>query len=87
MTVGVTPVQGDLWRSTVEFCADRVSEDSIYAVLYRECHDLFPDEMFTDLFTGRGRRSVPPLIVAVVMVLQRVEGWGVSRIPDRSSSG
>ena len=35
---------------------------------------LFPDEMFADLFTDVGRRSVPPMIVAVVMVLQRIEG-------------
>ncbi len=30
--------------------------------------------MFADLFTDVGRRSVPPMIVAVVMVLQRIEG-------------
>jgi hypothetical protein len=30
--------------------------------------------MFADLFTEVGRRSVPPMIVAVVMVLQRIEG-------------
>jgi len=32
------------------------------------------DEMFADLFTEVGRRSVPPMIVAVVMVGQRIEG-------------
>jgi hypothetical protein len=45
-------------------------------VLHRECFTLFPDEMFGDLFTDVGRRSVPPMIVAVVMVLQRIEGLG-----------
>ena len=30
--------------------------------------------MFADLFCDIGRRSVPPMIVAVVMVLQRLEG-------------
>jgi IS5 family transposase len=35
---------------------------------------LFPDELFNDLFADVGRRSVPPLVVAVVMVLQRLEG-------------
>jgi transposase-like protein DUF772 len=35
---------------------------------------LFPGEMFADLFMDVGRRSVPPTIVAVVMVLQRLEG-------------
>jgi hypothetical protein len=74
MTLGVAPKQGDLLRSTVSYCEGRVSPDSIYAVLHRECFTLFPDEMFADLFTDVGRRSVPPMIVAVVMVLQRFEG-------------
>ena len=74
MTLGRTPTQGDLLRSTVQFCAGRVAEDSIYSVLHRECFSLFPDEMFADLFTDVGRRSVPPMIVSVVMVLQRIEG-------------
>jgi hypothetical protein len=74
VTLGRTPVQADLLRSTVSFCEDRVSPDSIYGVLHRECFSLFPDEMFADLFTDVGRRCVPPMIVAVVMVLQRIEG-------------
>ena len=60
-------------RSTVSYCEGRVGPDSIYAVLHRECFTLFPDEMFADLFTDVGRRSVPPMIVAVVMVLQRID--------------
>jgi hypothetical protein len=74
MTLGSTPRQADLFRSTTEFCAPRVRPDSIYALLHRESVDLFPDELFGDLFTDIGRRSIPPLIVAVVMVLQRLEG-------------
>jgi hypothetical protein len=74
VTLGRTPAQADLLRSTVNFCEGRVSPDSIYGVLHRECFNLFPDEMFADLFTDVGRRSVPPMIVAVVMVLQRFEG-------------
>ena len=74
MSLGRTPSQADLLRSTVNFCEGRVAPDSIYGVLHRECFTLFPDEMFADLFTDVGRRSVPPMIVAVVMVLQRLEG-------------
>jgi hypothetical protein len=74
VTLGRTPAQADLLRSTVNFCEGRVSPDSIYGVLHRECFNLFPDEMFADLFTDVGRRSVPPMIVAVVIVLQRFEG-------------
>ena len=74
MTLGLTPKQGDLLRSTVSLCEGRVGSGSIYGVLHRECFTLFPEEMFADLFTDVGRRSVPPMIVAVVMVLQRIEG-------------
>ena len=58
-------------KGTAGFVEGRVKDTSIWAVLHRECHVLFPDELFADLFTSTGRRSVPPRIVAVVMVLQR----------------
>ncbi|MGB8384011.1 MAG: transposase, partial [Dermatophilaceae bacterium] len=50
---------------------------------HRECFNLFPDEMFADLFTDVGRRSVPPMVVAVVMVLQRIEGLSDREAVDR----
>jgi hypothetical protein len=71
VTLGVAPRQADLMKGTSGFVGQRVKDDSIWAVLHRECHRLFPDELFADLFTSTGRRSVPPRIVAVVMVLQR----------------
>jgi hypothetical protein len=74
VTLGLAPRQADLMKGTAGFVGSRVKDDSIWAVLHRECHVLFPDEMFADLFTSRGRRSVPPRIVAVVMVLQRLFG-------------
>jgi hypothetical protein len=83
VTLGRTPGQADLFRSTVHFCEGRVAAGSIYGVLHRECVRLFPDEMFADLFTVVGRRSVPPMIVAVVMVLQRLEGLSDREAADR----
>ena len=74
MAVGRTPLQPGLLSSTAGFCEGRLAPNSIYAVLHRECRALFPDGMFADLFAEDGRRSVPPMIVAVVMVLQRLEG-------------
>src|SRR5680860_1303930 len=74
MTLGVTPRQADLLKGTAGFVEGRVAKDSVFAVLHRECHVLFPDVMFADLFDHRGRRSVPPRIVATVMVLQRWHG-------------
>ncbi len=85
MTLGLAPRQGDLLRTTVSYCEGRVGQDSIYAVLHRECFNLFPDEMFADLFTDVGRRSVSPMIVAVVMVLQRIEGCSDREAVDRFS--
>jgi Transposase DDE domain/Transposase domain (DUF772) len=83
VTLGRTPAQADLLRSTANFCEGRVGPDSIYGVLHRECFNLFPDEMFADVFTDVGRRSVPPMIVAVVMVLQRIEGLSDREAVDR----
>src|SRR3981189_1144764 len=67
----------------MNFCEGRVAPDSIYAVLHQECFGLFPDEMFADLCTDVGRRSVPPMIVAVMMVLQRIEGLSDREAVDR----
>jgi hypothetical protein len=83
VTLGLTPRQADLFRSTAGFCDGRVAPGSIYGLLHRECQRLFPDEMFADLFTDVGRRSVPPMIVAVVMVLQRIEGCSDREAVDR----
>ena len=74
MTVGKTPRQADLWRGSAGVIGDRVAANSVWAVLHREGHRLFPDELFADLFSVRGRRSVPPQVVATVMVLQRLFG-------------
>ena len=83
MTLGRAPRQADLFGSTAGFCDGRVAPESIYGLLHRECHRLFGDEMFADLFTDVGRRSVPPMIVAVVMVLQRIEGCSDREASDR----
>jgi hypothetical protein len=74
MTLGVAPRRGGSLASTAAFCEGRIDPDSVYALLCRERSALFPDEMSADLFAVTGRRSVPPAIVAVVMVLQRLEG-------------
>jgi len=82
----------DAWQGTAaggsvafdgRFCKGRVAPESIYGILHRECFTLFPDEMFADLFVDVGRRSVPPMIVAVVMVLQRIEGCSDREAVDR----
>jgi hypothetical protein len=52
----------------------RLGQQSIWAVLYHQGDRLFGDELFADLFAQVGRRSVPPRIVATVMVLQRLHG-------------
>jgi hypothetical protein len=74
MTLGLAGRQGDLLDEVNRFCDQALPENSIFAVLHRERDRLFPDEMFADLFSARGRGSVPPSIVSTVMVLQRLQG-------------
>ncbi len=56
MSLGLTPRQVGLFRSTAGFCDGLVPESSVYGLLHRECHRLFPDEAFADLFTDVGRQ-------------------------------
>jgi hypothetical protein len=67
------------------FCDEALADSSIYALLHRERDRLFPDEMFADLFSVKGRRCVPPSVVASVMVLQRLEGLSDREAVERYS--
>ncbi|MDQ3502139.1 MAG: hypothetical protein M3486_00690, partial [Actinomycetota bacterium] len=58
MTLGVAERQGDLLDEVNRFCEQTLPRKSVYSVLHRERDRLFPDEMFADLFSSRGRRSV-----------------------------
>jgi IS5 family transposase len=56
-------------------CRHLVADGSVHAFLADHRQELFPDELFEDLFaSGRGRPSVPADVVATVMVLQALEG-------------
>ena len=83
MSLGMTPASGDLYRSPRELCEERLSATSIYRLLAEQGHLLFADESFADLLDDVGRRSVPPRIVATVMVLQRIEGASDREAVDR----
>ena len=74
MSLGLTPTVEDLYRSTRELCQPKLSATSIYRLLAEQGQSLFGDRKFEDLFDEVGRDSVPPRIVATLMVLQRVEG-------------
>jgi Transposase DDE domain/Transposase domain (DUF772) len=74
VTLGRADRQGDLFDDALGFCERSLPENSIFGFLARERDRLFPDELFADLFTTRGRCCVPPSMVATAMVLQRLEG-------------
>ncbi len=62
-------------------CRQLVAAGTVEAFLADHRHELFPDDLFADLFpSGRGRPSVPADVVATVMVLQALEG-----LSDRES--
>ena len=83
MSLGMARRQGDLLDDMTWFCDRSLPEGSVFRFLHRERHRLFPDELFADLFEQTGRRSVPPSVVAVVMVLQRLEGLSDREAVDR----
>ena len=55
-------------------CGALVREGSVYRFLAEHRLRLFGDGLFADLFGPRGRPSVPGSVIAVVMVLQALEG-------------
>ena len=59
---------------TLGLCGGLVGEGSVYRFLAENRLRLFPDGLFEDLFGPRGRPSVPGSVIAVVMVLQALEG-------------
>jgi len=83
MTLGLAERQGGLFNVAVQRCEQELPERSIYRLLHAERDRLFPDELFADLYIHHGRRSVPPSILAVVMVLQRLEGCSDREAVDR----
>ena len=74
MSLGRSPDHEDLYRSTRAACEARLPATSFFRLLAGSAHQLFPDDAFADLFARIGRDSIPPRIVAVVMVLQRLHG-------------
>lgn len=49
---------------------------SVFAFLAQHRLELFPAELFADLFpSGRGRPSIPPEVIASVLVLQSLYGY------------
>ncbi|MFI5914932.1 IS1182 family transposase [Dactylosporangium sp. NPDC051541] len=83
MTLGKASQQLDLLDPVSAFCGATLPANSIFAFLHEHRDVLFPDGMFADLFASVGRRSVPPSVVAVVMVLQRLEGLSDREATDR----
>jgi hypothetical protein len=72
--LGVASQQLDLLDPVSSLCDKELPATSIFAFLHARREVLFPDALFADLFADAGRRSVPPSVVATVMVLQRLEG-------------
>jgi hypothetical protein len=83
VTLGRQLRRPELPTAGARWCEAALPEGSVYRFLARERSRLFPPELFADLFETTGRRSVPPSILAVVMVLQRLEGLSDREAADR----
>src|SRR3954453_10202558 len=83
MALGRASQQLDLLDPISRFCGETLPPNSIFVFLHEHRDRLFPDGLFSDLFAQTGRRSVPPSVAAVVMVLQRLEGLSDREAVDR----
>jgi hypothetical protein len=83
VTLGRRLHRQDLPDAGMRSCEATLPERSIYRLLHQHRERLFPDGLFADLFRSTGRRSVPPSILAVVTVLQRLEGLSDREAADR----
>jgi hypothetical protein len=62
-------------------------EGGVFAFLAAHRHDLFPEELFSDLFpSGRGRPSGPVEQIAAVIVCRPCTGFPIVKPPRRSPS-
>jgi Transposase DDE domain/Transposase domain (DUF772) len=64
------PVGPDVWAT----CRELIPAGSVFAFLAEHRDELFPEEMFADLYpSSNGRPSVPPQVLACATVLQVLE--------------
>jgi Transposase DDE domain/Transposase domain (DUF772) len=71
---GISPAQHGVMDAE-SWLGGLLPSGSVYAFLAEHRRQLFPDAMFADLFpSALGRPSVPADVVAVVLVLQALEG-------------
>ena len=60
-----------------------LKSDSMFAFLAAHRHELFPEEMFADLFPSqRGRPSIPAEVMASVITLQALHGFSDNETVD-----
>ena len=65
------------------FCRQLVDEGSVYAFLADHRTDVFPDDIFEDLFpSSRGRPSTPAGVMASAMILKELEGLSDRQAAD-----
>ena len=65
-------------------CRQLVDEGSVYAFLADHRTEVFPDELFEDLFPSpRGRPSIPADVMASAMILKKSRASRIDRPPTR----
>jgi len=82
--LGKRSPQRELFRPDNALLA-HVGEDTFYAFLAKEGPRLFRDEDFADLYGKRGRPSVPPSQMCVLLALQAMENVSDQESVDRTA--
>jgi hypothetical protein len=65
------PVGPDVWAT----CQQLIPAGSVFAFLAEHREELFPGDMFADMYPSlNGRPSMPPQVLAAAVVLQTLQG-------------
>jgi hypothetical protein len=84
MALGTSKTQ-QRFENPRDLLGDRLKPGSIYRLLADHGHEMFPDDYFSDLYSGsvRGRPTIPARVMATVMLLQAFEGLSDREACDR----
>lgn len=82
--LGRRRAQGGLFDAANLLGADQVREIPFYGRLAATWREIFRDEQFAELYADKGRRSIPPSILATATVLQRFENLSDEEVVERT---
>jgi len=82
--LGRRSTQTGLFDARALLGAEQISQIPFYGDLAASWRDIFRDEDFAEVYAPRGRRSIPPSVLATATLLQRLEGISDAEVVQRT---